>query len=134
MIFNGIYKTKIELKNVTITAENLKQLIEKLTEQEMDYNLEVEFLDGDSLTNIKLDKLLDFQYKTKQIEVLQLRANGKNVSVWLHAQTDDSWSFLNMDSMDNAQFYKVKTILQDWVKEIPSIFYNEMNNSCAYNT
>ena len=74
MIFNGIYKTKIELKNVTITAENLKQLIEKLTEQEMDYNLEVEFLDGDSLTNIKLDKLLDFQYKTKHFSTIRRKA------------------------------------------------------------
>ena len=135
MIFNGIYKTKIELKNVTITAENLKQLIEKLTEQEMDYNLEVEFLDGDSLTNIKLDKLLDFQYKTKQIKELQLRANSKNVSVWLYVYTDDSWSYLNMDSMDNAQFYKVKTILQDWVKSIQNenkLSYLQRDNFRGY--
>jgi len=118
MIFNGTYKTRIELKNVIVKEESLKQLITKLLEQGMDYKLEVDFYDGDSLRNIKLDKLLDFQYKTKEIKELQLYAEKKGVSVWLSANTNNSWSHLDLESMDDLPFYQIKTILQDWVKTI----------------
>lgn len=135
MSYNGTYKTSIDLKNITINETNLKELIKKFAEQEMQYNLDVEFLDGDSLTNIKLDTLLDFQYKTKEIKELQLRASNKEVSVWLHTHTDDSWSYLNMESTDNTQFYKVKAILQDWVKAIKNgnkLSYLQRNDAKGY--